>query len=307
LSLYSEKGAFHPSLMVYDQTFVAEVQDYARKRGIRVVAEFDTPGHTLAWGLGNPDLLTRCYDVPMLEWGPIDPTKNSTYTFIFKLFEEIKQVFKDEYIHLGGDEVDFACWKSNPEINDFMKEHGMEGNYEALQSYYVQKLIDHVASLGLAPMVWEEVFTNGVEMPKSTIVEVWIRDDPKGVLANVTADGHPAIVSAYWYLDQMSNGGDWGKFYNVDLLDFPGDDEQKKLVLGGETCMWAEVVNEYNLESRIWPRACAPAEKLWSAAEPTGTELWDLLPVAERLQEHTCRLNRRGIGAQPPTAPSVCF
>jgi hexosaminidase len=216
-------------------------------------------------------------------------------------------VFKDEYIHLGGDEVDFSCWKSNPEINDFMKQHGMEGNYEALQSYYVQKLIDHVASLGLAPMVWEEVFTNGVEMPKSTIVEVWIRDDPKGVLANVTAEGHPAIVSAYWYLDQMSNGGDWGKFYNVELLDFPGDDEQKKLVLGGETCMWAEVVNEYNLESRIWPRACAPAEKLWSAAEPTGTELWDLLPVAERLQEHTCRLNRRGIGAQPPTAPSVCF
>lgn len=74
------------------------------------MVEFDTPGHTLSWGLGQPDLLTACYGVPQLEWGPINPTRNSTYAFMFKLLDEIKSVFKDKYTHLGGDEVDFACW-----------------------------------------------------------------------------------------------------------------------------------------------------------------------------------------------------
>lgn len=77
-----------------------------------MLPEFNTPGHTLSWGLGNPDLLTPCFDVPALEYGPIDPTKNSTYEFIFKLYNEIRAVFRDQFVHLGGEEVDFSCWYS---------------------------------------------------------------------------------------------------------------------------------------------------------------------------------------------------
>lgn len=307
LIFFSEKGAFHSTLMIYDQNFVKQVQEYARKRGIRVMAEFDTPGHTLSWGLGNADLLTKCHNVPQLEWGPLNPIKNSTYDFIFKLFEEIKNVFKDKYTHLGGDEVDFSCWKSNPEINQWMAENGIADDYVALQSYYVQKLINHVDSLGLNSIVWEEVFSNGVQLPKSTVVNVWISDDPKTTLKKVTEAGHPTIISAYWYLDILKTGGDWLKFYNADPQDFDGTEEQKKLVLGGEACMWSEVVDENNLEPRVWPRASVAAEKFWSAKDTYKTEMGELWPVADRLQEQTCRMNRRGIKAQPPTGPSVCF
>lgn len=66
--------------------------------------------------------------------------------------------------------------------------------------------------------------------------------------------------------------------------------------------MWGEVVNEYNIISRVWPRASATAEKLWSAY----SEKDNLEDATRRLEEHTCRMNRRGIGAEPPNGPGYC-
>jgi hexosaminidase len=103
-------------------------------------------------------------------------------------------------------------------------------------------------------------------------------------------------------LDELSSGGDWEKFYNCEPLDFDGTDEQKKLVLGGEACMWSNDVNEYNIMPRLWPRASAVAEKLWSAQDVN-----DVGAARPRLEEHTCRMNRRGIAAQPPNGAGVCL
>jgi hexosaminidase len=118
----------------------------------------------------------------------------------------------------------------------------------------------------------------------------------------VTKVGKFAIYSGCWYLDTLANGGDWEKFYNCEPLDFSGTDDQKKLVLGGEACMWGEAVNEYNIIPRMWPRTSAVAEKLWSAEDVNDTEA-----AKPRLEEHTCRMNHRGIAAQPPNGPGVCL
>ena len=122
------------------------------------------------------------------------------------------------------------------------------------------------------------------------------------MLNNVTRTGLPAILSACWYLDHLNTGGDWKSFYDCDPHRFPGSKEQKQLVLGGEACMWSEVVDDSNFISRIFPRASATAEKLWS--EETVKDVND---AAKRLEEHACRMKQRGINAQPPNGAGFCL
>ncbi len=161
----SQKGAFIPSY-VYSQQDVLKVINYARDRGIRVIPEFDTPGHTLSWG-SVASLLTPCADKtgkPTGSYGPINPMLNSTYDFLAKFFKEIATVFPDQYVHLGGDEVNFACWKSNTDIQAFMTQMGYGQNYSRLEGYYEQRFLDIVEGLKVQPLVWQEVIDNGVKV-----------------------------------------------------------------------------------------------------------------------------------------------
>lgn len=298
----SAKGAYHKT-MVYKPEDVKKVIKHAANRGIRVMVEFDTPGHTRSWGEGHPEILTRCYTklTPNEYLGPIDPTKKTTYTFLKDFFKEVIDTFPDQYIHLGGDEVDFDCWESNPHITKWMMDHEMENDYNALEEYYIQQLVDIVDEMNSSSVVWEEVFANGVQLPKETIIHVWIDGDK--VLPEATKQGYRTIWSSCWYLDHLDTGGDWQKYYKCDpFMEFDLSPEQQKYVIGGEACMWSETVDATNVVQRIWPRASAAAEKLWSSRSVNS-----LKQAAKRLEEHACRMNKRGIPAQPPNGPGFCF
>ncbi|XP_006009380.1 beta-hexosaminidase subunit beta isoform X2 [Latimeria chalumnae] len=292
----SNKGAYHPATHVYTATDVHRVIQFARSRGIRVIPEFDTPGHTQSWGNGQKDLLTPCYNgaKPSGTYGPVNPILNSTYEFMGKLFKEISNVFPDEYVHLGGDEVNFHCWQSNPYVTKFMTEHGLGKDYRKLESFYIQRLLDIVSSLNKGYMIWQEVFDNKVKIKPETVVGVWIASTYREELKKVTSAGFTAILSAPWYLDYISYGQDWQKYYRVEPLAFNGTDAQKRLVIGGEACLWGEYVDATNLTPRLWPRASAVAERLWSSE--TVTNIGD---AYSRLHKHRCRMVRRGIPAEP--------
>lgn len=209
-------------------------------------------------------------------------------------------VFPDKYIHIGGDEVGFECWESNNQIQQYMAKNNVT-SYQMLEEIYIQRIVDIVHNLKANSIVWQEVFENGVQLPNGTVVQVWT-GNRQSLLQQVTEKGLPALLSSCWYLDHLKSGGDWKSFYGCDAANFNGTEAQKKLILGGEACMWAEVVDNGNVLQRIFPRVCATAEKLWSRHDVT-----DLDDAAARLEEHTCRMKLRGLPAQPPSGPGFCL
>ncbi|EPQ02605.1 Beta-hexosaminidase subunit beta, partial [Myotis brandtii] len=290
----SNKGSYSLS-HVYTPNEVREVIEYARLRGIRVIPEFDSPGHTQSWGKGQEGLLTPCYRSYQPDAsGPINPTLNTTYSFLYKLFKEISWVFPDRFIHLGGDEVEYDCWESNPNIQTFMKQKGFGTDFSKLESFYIQKLLNIISTLKKGSIVWQEVFDNNAKLQPGTVVQVWKEQNYAKELSSITAAGFPVIISAPWYLDRISYGQDWRLYYAVEPLNFSGTQEQKQLVIGGEACLWGEYVDATNLSPRLWPRASAIGERLWSRQDVRSLD-----DAYRRLTVHRCRMVRRGIAAEP--------
>ena len=168
------KGAY-TQRHVYTPKDVADVIEYARMRGIRVIPEMDTPGHTHAMARAYPALLTPCYDSKGHPFSPdfpnhsetevLNPMRNETFAFMKELYAELKRTFKDTYIHLGMDEVFYSCWKSNPEIGKFMTKHGFKA-YHEVEEYYTRETLTNVRDVGYKYIIWQDPVDNGVTVSK---------------------------------------------------------------------------------------------------------------------------------------------
>lgn len=248
--------------LYYTQEQARDIIEYARERGIRVVPEFDMPGHTTSWFVGYPEISSGPgpYQIRR-EFGisdyAMDPTRDSTYKFLDKFIGEMAQLFPDPYLHIGGDETNGVQWKNNPKIVAFMQQHNMKDT-AALQTYFNQRLLKIVEKHHKHMVGWDEIFNPG--LPKDVVVQSWRGTESLGAAAK---QGYQGILSAPYYLDAMKSAG---VHYLADPLPPDSDltPEQRKLVLGGEVCMWGEHVYERTIDSRIWPRAAAIAERFWS-------------------------------------------
>jgi hexosaminidase len=255
----------------YTQDQVREIIAYARDRGIRVVPEFDIPGHALSWLVGYPDLASGVgTDGKGANQGPyaisreygifdpvLDPTRDSTYKFLDKFLGEMAELFLDQYMHIGGDENNGVQWKNNPRIQEFMKQHDLKDT-AALQTYFNQKLLPILKKHGKKMIGWDEIYAPGLD--KEAMIQSWRGFDS---LAATAKDGYSGILSAGYYLDHIDSTE---THYLVDPLPANSDltPEQQARILGGEACMWSEHVTPRSIDSRIWPRTAAIAERLWS-------------------------------------------
>jgi hexosaminidase len=281
----------------YTQDQVREIIAYARARGIRVVPEFDIPGHALSWLVGYPELASGVgTDGKGTGQGPyaiereygifdpvLDPTRENTYKFLDKFFGEMAALFPDPYMHVGGDENNGEQWKNNPRIQEFMKAHDLKDT-AALQTYFNHKLLPILQKHGKKMIGWDEIFAPGLD--KEAVIQSWRGFDS---LAASAKAGYSGILSAGYYLDHINPADE---HYLVDPLPAASNltPEEQARILGGEACMWSEHVSPRSIDSRIWPRTAAIAERLWS---PQGVR--DTDDMYRRLWVESVRLEDFGL------------
>jgi hexosaminidase len=266
--------------MYYTQDQVREVLAYAADRGIRVVPEFDMPGHSSSFLAAYPELGSGpgpFHVVHDHEEEPslvMDPTKETTYEFIDGFIGEMAELFPDEYFHVGGDEVSPKKWVGTPHIKEYMDAHHMAKAAD-LQAYFSKRILDIVTKHGKRMVGWDEILNK--DLPKTAVIQSW---RGQASLWSAAKDGYQGILSANYYLD-LSYSAE--HHYAVDPMKQPGKvfdltPEQAKLILGGEGTMWEELCSPEMVDARLWPRLAVMAERFWSPESTT-----DVASMYERL------------------------
>ncbi|HEV8135083.1 MAG TPA: family 20 glycosylhydrolase [Pyrinomonadaceae bacterium] len=256
--------------LFYTQDQAKEIIEYARQRGIRVVPEFDIPGHSTSWLVGHPELGSAAGPYKIERQAGIfepalDPTREDVYKFLDVFLGEMAALFPDAYMHIGGDENEGKQWDRNPNIQAFMKEKGIPNNH-ALQAYFNQRLLKILEKHKKKMIGWDEILQP--ELPKNAVIHSW---RGTAALADAAKKGYDGILSNGYYIDLSYPTS---QHYVVDPI--PADTtltaEEQKHILGGEATMWGEYVSPETIDSRIWPRTAAIAERLWSPRTTTDID-----------------------------------
>ncbi|BFG02625.1 chitooligosaccharidolytic beta-N-acetylglucosaminidase-like [Drosophila madeirensis] len=323
-------GAYS-SAQTYSRKQVVELMKYARLRGVRIIVEIDGPAHTNSgwqWGpdegLGELSVCLQrspwespCASPPC---GQLNPMNDNVYAVLKAIFRQVAEMgAPEETVHMGGDEVQLSCWNSSKQIQEQMLSQGYNLSEESFLRLWAQfhqrnllawDEINRREHPGLAEpkpvILWSSLLTNpdtiGSYLPKERfIIQTWVNSHDS-LNRELLELGYRIIVSSanFWYLDHglghaKTEYHNWRTVYEADMPDGP----DAQLVLGGEVCMWTESVDQHTLESRIWPRAGAAAERLW--ANPVESTVL----IERRFYRYRERLLDRGIQAEA-VAPRYC-
>jgi hexosaminidase len=246
----------------FTQDEMREIIAYAAERGIRVVPEFDIPGHATSWLVGHPELGSAPgpYSIER-KWGVfnpvLDPSNEEVYRVLDGFLGEMAALFPDPYLHIGGDENNGRHWSANASLQQFIRDHNLKDN-AGLHAYFNTRVNKILTKHGKKLVGWDEILHP--DLPAGSVVHSW--RGPDGIAA-ATKQGFATLLSNGYYIDLNYPAS---QHYLNDPIP-PGSPltaDQQKLVLGGEAPMWAEWVTPELIDSRIWPRTAAIAERLWS-------------------------------------------
>ena len=250
---------------------IKEIKDYAADRNIQIIPEFDIPGHSMAVLTAFPQL--RC---------PYKPGSNAfcagnpdTYRIIREIFGELIDIFKPEYIHIGGDERQKDLWNKCDLCLAKMKEVGVT-NENDLQNKMLIEISDFISSKGVKTIAWAENLEGGIA--KGQVIQSWrLRDEAyKSVKM-----GHQVINSdnGETYLDYPENAEEakskpsWmlilpvEKVYNFNPVPKGLTKEEEKMIIGSECPLWTEMITVDKIYPQVKDRLEAHAEKCWTREE----------------------------------------
>lgn len=283
----------------YSEEDIAEILAYAKERNIRVVPEIEIPGHIQALIAAHPEFscLGNLPKVPRVHYDISDEVlcagNDEAIAFLEKVYDEVARIFPDGYIHIGGDECPKKRWKECPKCQARIKALGLKDE-EELQGWVTRHFTDYLAKKGRRAIGWDEVLAGNPAV--ETVIQNW-RSAKYGI--DAAAKGHDVVVSnvgqTYFSVPQGVPDDPY-TYTSPDMIrtlaqayafdPYAGmTDAAKKRVLGAECCMWSECTwNLYDLEWKLYPRACAFAERVWSG---TGLAFADF---ETRMATHRKRL-----------------
>lgn len=267
---------------------IKEILAYAAQRGIRVMPEFDVPGHATSWFVGYPEYASAMgpYKIER-SWGifdpTFDPTLEKTYEFFDAVFGEMAALFPDEYFHIGGDENNGKQWDANEQIQKFMKKNNIPDNH-ALQAYFNNRILKILTAHDKKMVGWDEILHD--EMPNNIVIQSWRGTES---LVKAAKKGYMGILSNGYYIDLMQPASDHYLNDPIPAGTTLTAEEQAR-ILGGEATMWAELITPETIDSRIWPRTAAIAERFWSQQNVN-----DVHDMYIRLEDISYQLEEHGL------------
>ena len=283
----------------YTQEEIKNIVKYADERGIMVVPEIDVPGHGTAILTAYPEVGSKLNfdkNTYSLERNSgiftptLDPSNPKTYQLLSEIFDEVCPLFTGNYFHIGGDENEGKDWDSNPKIQEFKKKNNFANNHE-LQTYFTIQLIPMLKKHNKQLMGWEEIMTKN--LPKDAIIHSW-KGSNEGIaagqsLVNAVKNGYKTVLSNGYYIDLMQ--GVESHYLNDPMpKNITLTAEEKARILGGEAPMWSELATPTTIDSRIWPRTAAIAERLWS-----NENITDMTSLRKRMSVISLQLEELGI------------
>ncbi|RPD53006.1 N-acetylhexosaminidase [Lentinus tigrinus ALCF2SS1-7] len=316
----SEKGAYSAN-EIYTEDDVQLIVQYANERGIDVVMELDSPGHTTAIGAAHPEHIACASKSPWSKYASEPPAGQlriaspTTLAFAKTFFASVASNLPGKMMSSGGDEVNLLCWEEDDETQADLAQRNITIS-DALNQF-VETVQGVIAAHDKTPFIKSDmVLTHNVPVLNDTVVVVWqTSEDAAAVAERQLRFIHQP--SNYFYLD--CGAGDWlgnniagnswcdpfktwqraysfNPYANLTL-------EQRPLVLGGQMPLWSEQSSSENLDSIIWPRLAAAAEVFWTGATlPDGTSRLGKNATSgtralARLNELRYRLVDRGVKA----------
>ncbi|HQZ25739.1 MAG TPA: family 20 glycosylhydrolase [Flavobacterium sp.] len=283
----------------YTQEEIKNIVKYADERGIMVIPEIDVPGHGTAILTAYPEVGSKLNfdkNTYSLERNSgiftptLDPSNPKTYQLLSEIFDEVCPLFSGNYFHIGGDENEGKDWDSNPKIQEFKKKNNFANNHE-LQTYFTMQLIPMLKKHNKTLMGWEEIMTKNLS--KDAIIHSW-RGANEGIaagqsLVNAVRNGYKTVLSNGYYIDLML--GVENHYLNDPMpKNITLTAEEKARILGGEAPMWSELVTPTTIDSRIWPRTAAIAERLWS-----NENITDMASLRKRMNVISLQFEELGI------------